>query len=327
MKKYQKTLAALGAALTAGLAGMHYTNIYLSKSACKEELLYYQEGSYYSFRFGNIFYTKQGHGQPILLIHDLNPACSHIEYKALVDELSSHYTVYTLDLLGCGRSDKPNLTYTAYLFVQLINDFIKNVIGEVTHIIASGESASPVLLACSSEPSFFGKLILINPPSLQTANQIPTASRKMFKTLIETPILGTFLYNIGMSRRHISKKLEKDTFYTPASGESSSYLLRQKKKCTAFLYEGAHLNGYGSKYLYSSLKARYLNANVAHTLKNIDHSIYLIMGREEPSCTDTINEYKFYNCAIESAVLSKTKHVPHLENPSRFLNLCEIFLS
>lgn len=327
MKKSQKTLATIGAVISAGLTGMHYTNILLAKQACKDELLYYQEGSYYSFRFGNIFYTKQGNGQPLLLVHSLHPISSHIEFKALVDELSANYTIYTIDLLGCGRSDKPALTYTAYLYVQMINDFIKNVIGEPAHIIASGLSCSPALLACASEPDLFDKILLINPPSLQQGNKIPTAFGKIFKSLIEVPIVGTFLYNCMVSRKNINKLLEKEAFYMPAVGEASSYLLRHKKKCVDYLYEGAHLNGYGSKYLYSSLKARYLNANASHALQNIDHSIYVIMGKETTDYEQIIEEYKAINCSIESAVLPKTKHFPHLENSSKFMAVCEIFLS
>lgn len=327
MKKYQKVIAAIGGTLAAGITGMHYANVLISKHACKEELLYYQEGSYYSFRFGNIFYTKQGSGHPLLLIHQLHPTSSHIEFKSLTEELSAHYTVYTLDLLGCGRSDKPAITYTAYLYVQLINDFIKNVIGEPTHIIASGTSASPLLISCSIEPSLYDKLILINPPSLQTGNQIPNTYRRLFKSLIDTPILGTFFYHIGVSKRHITRKLEKKIFYSPTNNTSSSYLLRQKKKCAAYLYEGAHFNGSGSKYLYSSIKARYMNANTANAIKNINNSIYIIMGKDEPGCIDTLSEYKSLNCAIETSILPKTKRVPHLESPSRFLHIAEIFLS
>ena len=52
------------------------------------------------------------------------------------------HTVYTIDLLGFGRSEKPNLTYTNYLYVQLVTDFIQNIIGEKTDIIASNESIS-----------------------------------------------------------------------------------------------------------------------------------------------------------------------------------------
>jgi pimeloyl-ACP methyl ester carboxylesterase len=327
MKKYKKILAAVGGAFAAGITGMHYANVMISKHACKDELLYDQEGSFYSFRFGNIFYTKQGNGHPLLLIHQLHPTSSHIEFKSLTEELSAHYTVYTIDLLGCGRSDKPAITYTAYLYVQLINDFIKNVIGEPAHILASGISSTLPLLACSAQPDFYDKLILINPPALSISNRTPNPYRRFFKALVDLPVIGTFLYHISVSKKQITKILEKKVFYFPENGESSSYLLRQKEKCVAFLYEGAHFNGYGAKYLYSSLKACYLNANLVQAIQNIDHSIYVIMGKEEPDSLQTIKEYKALNCSIETAVLPKTKRVPHLENPGKFQDIVEIFLS
>ena len=100
MKKYQKALAAIGTLVTAGLAGMHYANRIIAKKACEKELLFNQEGNYYSFRFGNIFYTKQGSGQPLLLIHELNPACSHIEFKAIIEDMFC--------LKGAGNGDDYN---------------------------------------------------------------------------------------------------------------------------------------------------------------------------------------------------------------------------
>lgn len=327
MKKYYKTLAAVSAAMTSAIAGMHYANVLISRQACKKELLFDQEGSYYSFRFGNVFYTRQGKGTPLLLIHQLHPACSHIEFKSLTEELSNHYTVYTMDLPGCGRSDKPALTYTSYMYVQLLNDFISHVIGERTHIICSGISAIPLLMACSIEPDLYDKILLINPPAPTCSSQAPNAWNKLFKNILEIPIAGTFLYNIIFTRKRIRKLLEKKVFYTFPEGEISSYLLRQKEKCADYLYEGVHLQDYGSKYLYSSLKANYLNANILNAVRTINNSIYIVMGKEEPHCLDTISEYKTANCSIETAILPKTKKVPHLESPSRFLHIAEIFLS
>ena len=48
------------------------------------------------------------------------------------------HTVYTIDLLGCACSEKPGVTYTNFVYVQVICDFIRNVIGEKTDVITSG---------------------------------------------------------------------------------------------------------------------------------------------------------------------------------------------
>ena len=88
-------------------------------------------------------------------------------------KLEKKHTVYTIDLLGCGRSDKPNLTYTNYLYVQLITNFIKDVIGEKTDVIATGTSSSFTVMACNMEKNLFKKLILINPEDLKDSAKTP----------------------------------------------------------------------------------------------------------------------------------------------------------
>ena len=88
-------------------------------------MLYCKNKHQYSSRFGDIFYTKKGHGTPLLLIHDLKCAASAAEWDSIIDSLAENHTVYALDLLGCGRSEKPKMTYTNYIYVQLINNFIK----------------------------------------------------------------------------------------------------------------------------------------------------------------------------------------------------------
>ena len=64
-----------------------------------------------------------------------------------------------MDLLGCGRSEKPNLTYTNYLYVQLISDFIQSEIGHRTDVIATGSSSSLIVMACANRSELFDLLI------------------------------------------------------------------------------------------------------------------------------------------------------------------------
>jgi len=117
-----------------GAVSLALLNKYIQFSATSRGLTREENSLCYKWRLGNIYYTKCGSGKPLLLIHDLHFASSGYEWESIREQLSRSYTVYTLDLLGCGRSEKPNLTYTNYLFVQLICDFIKSEIGHRTKI-------------------------------------------------------------------------------------------------------------------------------------------------------------------------------------------------
>ena len=94
------------------VASMHIVNRFVYYMSTIDEMLSDKNAEYYDWRFGRICYHKTGSGSPLLLIHDLNVCSSSYEWNQIVDQLSKTNTVYTIDLLGCGRSDKPYLTYT-----------------------------------------------------------------------------------------------------------------------------------------------------------------------------------------------------------------------
>ena len=127
------------------------------------------------------------------------------EWRALNSYLSESYTVYTIDLLGCGRSEKPNLTYTNYLYVQLIADFIKSEIGHRTNVIASGTSSSIAIMACSNSPELFDQMLFINPESVHSSGLYPGKNAKLYKLILDMPVIGTLIYNISCSRNTIKK--------------------------------------------------------------------------------------------------------------------------
>ena len=52
---------------SAALAGMYAYNRFVAASSTKKNMLPTKNGSYYSWKQGNIFYTKLGKGSPVLL--------------------------------------------------------------------------------------------------------------------------------------------------------------------------------------------------------------------------------------------------------------------
>ncbi|MDO4295079.1 MAG: alpha/beta hydrolase [bacterium] len=292
-------------------------NKFIQVSAVSKHTLYSSKSEplCYHWHLGNIHYTKTGQGNPILLLHDLTPSSSGYEWHKMVSELSKNRCVYVLDLLGCGRSEKPNMTYTNYLYVQLISDFIKNTIGHRTDVIATGSSSPLVTMACSANPDLFNRLIFINPDSLLSCSQVPRKHSKLFKFILDLPLVGTLLYYIATSRQSIKEMLSQKCYCNPYSMsalDEDAY------------YEAAHL-GESPKSIFGSISCNYVKCNIVNALKKIDNSIYLIGGEEFPHITEIMEEYKLYNPAIESAILPKTKQLPQLENPKELCKLIDTF--
>lgn len=298
-------------------ATIHIINrIEYSRSTVKN-ILGCSKNNYYEWRFGKIRYTKKGSGTPLLLLHDLIVGSSSYEYYKLIDELSMKHEVYAIDLLGYGLSDKPNMTYTNYLYVQLITDFIKNVIGHKTNIIACGDAAPIAIMVCHNDNQMVQNLIAINPKSLFQLNQIPSKQTKVLKLLMETPVIGTFLYNLFTSKSAFTKLFQELLFYNPYNIDEKDILAYQ---------EAAHLHDYHSKYTYCSYIGRYTNTNIIHALKEINNSIYIIAGESKEDNYTIVENYEYYNIAIESVYIRKTKHLPHLEKPKEVLRHINTFL-
>lgn len=298
------------------MASIYCLNKAISFTASAKNILTSENGNYFDWRYGSIYYTKSGSGSPILLIHDLSPESSSYEWNKLVKKIQRQHTVYTIDLLGCGRSDKPNLTYTSYMYVQLVTDFIKKIIGEKADIIVSGYSASFVIMACKMNHEHFKKIIMLNPPELYTLSQSPTRSKNMLKLLMELPLIGTLVYNIEMMERNIAVRL----------GQSFYKRHMVPTQLVHAYYEGAHLEDSHGKYLLSSIRSYYTNINMTNALKQIDNSLYIIESRGHLDAVETIKDYMHANPSIETIYLPKTNALPQLEAPEKTYEYINVFL-
>lgn len=303
---WKKNLAITTALIGTTAASIHVINKLIYFSATLDNLLNNPSETYYEWKFGKIYYTKQGEGKPLLLIHDLNTYSSACEWSAVIKSLSKTNTVYTIDLLGCGRSDKPNVTYTNYLYVQLITDFIKHVIGDKTDVIATGESGSFVLGACHNDDSIIDRIIMINPEDIRSIAKIPSKRNKVLTKLINLPIVGTLLYNILTTRKEIDSVFHMDYFYNQSKIDDG--MVRT-------YYESAHSGDASSKYLFASLCGNYMTANIPHYLDSLTNSIFIIVGDGNPENEQYSRLYKSILPSIEVIKLDEAKHLPQLECP------------
>lgn len=263
---------------------------------------------FYKSTFGNVHYKKQGNGKPILLIHSLIPGASYKEFSKILDSLSENYTVYAIDLIGFGNSDKPPITYSSYLYVSLINEFIENVIKEKTNIIASNGFANMTIIASLFNKNNFEKFIFISPD-----NYINYHKNKLLSLLIEIPIIGTSIYNILISKKVIYNFLKKYGYV--------NYNNIDKKYIDEYnMY--SHIKNFNSKYILSSILKKEFDLDIKNNIKNIDITTTII-------CNDNY-EFNYIrnlnNPNIKLEIISNTKLFPQNEKPLEFINICKNFI-
>ena len=153
-------------------------------------------------RGGDVAYVVAGAGTPVLLLHGLGAGNSMAEWNANFAALSERHTVYALDLLGWGLSDRPAQEYGATDAVEQIVSFAQNVIGESCALITSGDSCAYAVEAAARQPELFSRLVLVCPPTVTKNLDLPLHGASI-KRLLGLPIVGQSVYNVLTSRRAI----------------------------------------------------------------------------------------------------------------------------
>ena len=271
-------------------------------------------GKYYHWKHGDIFYRILGEkGQkPLLLIHDLHFASSSYEWLAMAKQLSDSYTVYCVDLLGCGKSDKPAVTYTNYFYVQMLTDFVTEVIKERTDVAATGLSGSFVLLANAMNHDLFDQIMLVSPTSIAQMKETPDDRSKVVLKLFELPVIGKTLYYMLSSRSNLEYYLTETCFFNSFHMEPSvikSY------------YDAAHTGNGNGKYILASLKSNYLYADVTKVLKEAENRILIVNGTQNKDGEAIAKGYLNINPNLVVETISGAKLLPQLENQEEMAEL------
>jgi haloalkane dehalogenase len=71
----------------------------------------------------NIHYIEEGEGDPILLLHGM-PASSYV-WRNIIPHLSTLGRCIAPDLIGMGKSDKPDIEYTIFDHIRYMTQFIE----------------------------------------------------------------------------------------------------------------------------------------------------------------------------------------------------------
>lgn len=100
----------------------------------------------WKWRGYSIAYTVHGSGPPVLLVHGFGASIGH--WRRNIGVLAESNTVYAIDLLGLGASDKPfKFLYTMETWAEQLVDFVKEVVGKQTVLVGNSIGSLACLIA------------------------------------------------------------------------------------------------------------------------------------------------------------------------------------
>jgi pimeloyl-ACP methyl ester carboxylesterase len=126
-------------------------------------------------------------------VHGIYAGASSNEWRHTVDSLAERYTVFTVDLIGFGRSDRPRLRYTPAFYQAFLGDVMNRLGRGPLAVVATSLSAALVVTVAARDPRHVAALALIEPTGLGQLSGPPTTAQSASQLLLEAPIVGTFI--------------------------------------------------------------------------------------------------------------------------------------
>jgi len=175
-------------------------------------------GQYWQWRQQPVYYVQAGtrHPQrpPLLLIHGFGASTDH--WRKNVAGLSDDFEVWAIDLLGFGRSAKPDWQYSGDLWRDQLHDFITQVIGRSVVLAGNSLGGYAALCVAAQRPQAAAGLVLLNSAGPFTDLQDTTKPDpvrevlgKVVQTLFRQDWASFLLFQYVRQKTTIRQTLEK----------------------------------------------------------------------------------------------------------------------
>ncbi|MDY7094561.1 MAG: alpha/beta fold hydrolase [Acidobacteriota bacterium] len=303
-RRLAKGLLIGGAAI--GLPAL--ANAWVRRNAGRLQASVWGRPRAYAWAHGEISFQQLGEGPPVVLLHSFGPGHDSLEWRRASEILAETHRVYALDLLGWGRSDKPQRTYDGELYIQLVQDFLHDVVRERTVLVGSGLSAAYAVQVGVDHPQLLRAVGLVCPLGLDLHGEEPDFKDALLYRLMRLPVLGTAALNLYTSRAGITGHLRNDVY---AGSERADAGLVEHH------YRASH--GSGAHAALAAYLAGYLNHSVRRVLPRLSVPVWVGWGRQSKSPgVDHSDQWLKHLPEAQLEVFEGAGNLPHAEVPEAF---------
>jgi pimeloyl-ACP methyl ester carboxylesterase len=304
-----KTMLAGGA----GVAALAALNAAIQRNASEpDDSALGGEAHIFHWKHGRVFYKSSGSqnsGLPLVFVHGIGAGSSSFMWRKNFDDLARHFRVYAIDLLGFGFSDKPaTVPYSADLYVELITDFIREVSGYPTNVIASSLGAAYAIRVADEHPELINAMLLNGPTGSDTLNRRPGMAGAAFYGLLQSPVLGTSFYNVMASERSIREYARDHLFYNQH---------RVTDRLVTNLYATSHQPG--AQHAIAAFLSGYLNTDTRSPFSRLTQRTLLVWGKQDTTTPLEMGVSLLrLNARAGLEVFDYCRMMPEQEHPEKF---------
>ena len=275
----------------------------------------------WSWHGSEIFATEAGTGPPVLLVHGIYAGASSYEFRKLFALLAQRHRVVAFDLIGCGLSDKPKLSYSAELFVEQIVDALDALAlaDEPVAVVASSLGAAFAIRAATRVRDHIERLAVICPTGLGgTRDKGPTGAGPAITALFRSPVLGEAAFNALASKAAIRAFLTKNVYGDPGHAT---------REVVDHYYAVTHQPG--ARYVPAAFVGGALDCDVARDLPFLTIPLDVLWGERAPAINARSNADEFLRLTRDARLVTFARSglLPHEEEPDAVAEALAAFLT
>lgn len=268
----------------------------------------------------DVVYQSLGQGRPLVLLHSFGPGHAGDEWRRAAELLAENARVFVPDLLGWGQSGtamaRSGRAYDGELYIELISQFLKDVVREPAVLAAAGLPAAYAVQIAVDQPETVLGLGLVVPHGMEDHSDEPDIKDAVVHRLLRLPILGTSALNLYTSHSAMTNYLRHEVYASPALVDDA--LVEEH-------FRRAHQPG--AQGALAAYLSGYLNHGVRELLGRLDVPVWIAWGRR--ALTPSIESADLWLHHLPGAgleVLEQCGVLPHAESPEELCRKLELFL-
>jgi pimeloyl-ACP methyl ester carboxylesterase len=272
------------------------------------------EAGTYSWKHGQVFYRHAGDeaATPVLFVHGVGAGTRSFMWRRNFLPLAREFRAYAIDLLGFGYSDKPAAApYSSDLYVELLSDFLREVVGRPALLVAHGLSAAFVTRAADEHAGLVRSLVLVSPTGGENSGARPGVAGAAFYGLLHSPVLGTSFYNAVTSERSVRDYAREHFFYEKRFATP---------RLVAHYYAVSHLPG--AQHAATAFLSGYLNTDIREPFARLRQPVTLAWGKQDTANPiEQAGQLLRLNPRARLEVFDRCRQMPQEEHAERFNSL------
>jgi len=159
--------------------------------------------------------------RPMVFVHSIHAAAWSAEWRNTIPAMHGQHC-FALDLLGFGASDRPAVRYTAQLYLELLHDFLVEVVGAPALLVGSSLGGTYAIALAADYPHLVRGVVAIGPGGVSRLIHQGGAAFGVIETIFRAPALGRVFFDALVSRPSIRFFLKG--IYAHGLGETAEEL-------------------------------------------------------------------------------------------------------